>query len=104
MLVFFDDILIYNSNEHIHLDHLGKELQLLQKDNFYIQLGVSSVDYLGHVISGDRVRTDPKKIEAMKDWHIPKNMKDLRDFLGLTNYYKNLFVGMLQWLILCSNC
>ena len=40
-----------------------------------------------------RVKVDPKKIEAMKIWPPPKNIKELRGFLGLTEYYKRFVVS-----------
>jgi hypothetical protein len=44
---------------------------------------------MGHIVSKDGVRVDPKKIEVMQDWPHPKNLKILRGFLGLTSYYQN---------------
>lgn len=50
------------------------------------------VKYLGHVISGDGITTDPEKISSVQEWPISRNKKQVRSFLGFCSYYRK-FVG-----------
>jgi hypothetical protein len=93
VLVFFDDILIYSKSWEDHLQHVDKVLQLLKEQQLYAKpskcfFGVKEVEYLGHIVSHEGVKVDPNKIKAMMDWSIPKTLKNLRGFLGLTGYYR----------------
>ena len=47
-----------------------------------------SVKYLGHVVSGEGVATDPEKITAVQEWAVPETLRDLRSFIGFASYYR----------------
>ena len=49
--------------------------------------------YLGHIVSAKGIKTDPKKIEAVKNWTTPKMVTDVRSFLGFTNHYRRFIKG-----------
>ena len=51
------------------------------------ELFKSRVTYLGHIVSKNSVETDPKKIEAIKEWPVPKTVTEVQSFLGFMNYY-----------------
>ena len=44
--------------------------------------------FLGHVVSGEGIFADPRKVEAIVGWEQPKNVTEIRSFLGLAGYYK----------------
>lgn len=46
------------------------------------------VTFLGHVVSGDGVSTDPNKTEAVSTWPVPRSVTEVRSFLGLMSYYR----------------
>jgi hypothetical protein len=93
VLVFFDDILIYSHSWADHLRHLRAVLTELRQHHLLIKrskcaFGVTSISYLGHIISEDGVAMDAAKVQAIHDWPVPHSARAVRGFLGLAGYYR----------------
>nr|GEV23328.1 hypothetical protein [Tanacetum cinerariifolium] len=85
VLVLFDDILVYSPNLESHIQHLTLVLQEMRSHTLFAKksrcvFGERRVEYLGHVISYEGVATDHTKIQAMQQWPILANLKQLRGF------------------------
>ncbi|GJP42518.1 hypothetical protein CLOM_g2071, partial [Closterium sp. NIES-68] len=96
VVVYLDDILIYSRDMKQHVEHLRRVFEILRRERFYVKLSKSEfalekVQFLGHMVSAQGVHVDPKKIEAVRTWKTPENVKELQQFLGFANYY-NRFV------------
>ncbi|WVZ77328.1 LOW QUALITY PROTEIN: hypothetical protein U9M48_025207 [Paspalum notatum var. saurae] len=93
VLVFVDDILVYSKTLEEHVQHLQEVFQILSQHQLFLKrskcsFATQSLEYLGHIISGAGVSTDPSKIEAIANWSVPTDLKQLRGFLGLSGYYR----------------
>jgi hypothetical protein len=93
VLIFMDDILIYSETLEQHYVLLKQVFDIIRENQFFVKLSKCSfvqqiIGYLGHCISTEGVATEPSKILAVKQWPIPKSVKELRGFLGLTGYYR----------------
>ncbi|GJP84393.1 hypothetical protein CLOP_g14451, partial [Closterium sp. NIES-67] len=96
VVVYLDDILIYSRDMKQHVEHLRRVFEILRRERFYVKLSKSEfalekVQFLGHMVSAQGVHVDPTKIEAVRSWKTPENVKELQQFLGFANYY-NRFV------------
>jgi hypothetical protein len=97
-LVFIDDILVYSKMEDEHEEHLKIVLKTLRKHKLYAKFDKCNfyqgrIQYLGHVISEEGIVVDPEKIRAIMEWHIPKDVADIRSFMGITDYYRRFIEG-----------
>lgn len=95
-LVFVDDILCVSKTFQEHLVHLKNIFEKFRNANMTINIaksefGKEEVKFLGHVISTKEISTDPEKIEAIQKFPAPRNIKQLKSFLGLANYYSKFF-------------
>lgn len=93
ILDVFDDILVYSPNEDTHAKHLSMVLNVLRENQLFANekkcvFGQSRINYLGHWVSKRGVEVDGDKVKAMVNWPSPKNVMELRGFLGLTGYYR----------------
>lgn len=93
VLIFMDDILIYSSTMEEHCVLLTKVFDIIREHQFFVKLSKCSfaqqeIEYLGHCISAAGIATEPSKVQAVQHWPVPRNLKELRVFLGLTGYYR----------------
>jgi hypothetical protein len=98
VIVFLDDILVYSKSEEEHDQHLRMVLQVLREHKLYAKLSKCSfyqekIHYLGHIISKEGIVVDPKNIEGIREWPVPKNVIEVRSFMGLLGYYRRFIVG-----------
>ena len=92
-LIYLDDILVHSRTISEHLERLEQVLQRIQGAGLKLKPAKccffqQSVPFLGHVVSGEGISTDPEKIEAVRNWKPPTNLKALRSFLGFCGYYR----------------
>jgi hypothetical protein len=93
VVVYLDDILIFSKTLEEHVKHIDLVLTALKRSKLYAGIkkcafGLKETEFLGHIIGSNRIKMDPKKVAAVQDWPVPRNVHDVRAFLGLTGYYR----------------
>jgi len=59
--------------------------------------------FLGHVLSGDGIEVQAEKVKAVRDWPVPKNISELRSYLGMVSYYRKFIPGFANTAAPCIN-
>ena len=92
-LIYIDDIIVFSSTFQEHLDRLERVflklqdagLKLRSEKCHFVQIAVK---YLGHVVSAEGICPDPAKTEVVVSYPVPTNAKEVKQFMGLCNYYR----------------
>ena len=92
-LVYLDDVIIFSKTIDDHINHIQAVLKLLKEAGLKIKLSKCTflrqeVEYLGHIVSNEGIKPDPKKQLAIDQFPVPKNVDQVRSFLGLAGYYR----------------
>ena len=92
-IVYLDDIIVFSDTKEEHLKRLEAVFQKLMTAGLKLKptkcfFFRDEIEYLGHVVSGKGISTNPKKIEAVTKWPTPKTVYDVRSFLGFVGYYR----------------
>ena len=93
MAVFVDDLLVSTDDEKGHNEIVAEVLRRLEENDLYMKLEkcswkVNKVNFLEVVMGQGKIEMKEEKMEGVLNWPVPKTVRDIRKFLGLTNYYR----------------
>ncbi|GBP10989.1 Retrovirus-related Pol polyprotein from transposon gypsy [Eumeta japonica] len=96
--VYIDDVLIFSSTPEEHMKHIDVIFKTLKENTLKVSSEKSKffmpeVEYLGHIISHNKIHPNPEKVSVIKDYPVPTNLKSLRGFLGIASYYRKFIEG-----------
>jgi len=92
MAVFVDDVLVGTDSEEGHDEIVAEVLKWLEENNLYVKpekcsWKTSKVNFLGVIMGQRKIEMEEEKVEGVLNWPVPKTVRDVRKFLGLTNVY-----------------
>jgi transposase InsO family protein/ribonuclease HI len=98
VITYIDDCLVHSPDETTHAQHVRMALQRIRKHKLKINLEkcvfmAKEVQYLGHTLSGEGIRPGKDKTQAIKEAKPPANVKQVRSFMGLANYFRSFIPG-----------
>ena len=92
-LVYIDDIIVFGKTFDQQLERLGEVFNRIAQANLKLKPSKCSlfrrrVEFLGHVITEEGIAMQEDKVEAINTWPSPKNLTELRAFVGICGYYR----------------
>lgn len=101
VLIYFDDITVFSHSHEEHLQHLRKTFLKCRrygislnpkKSNFALKEG----KLLGHIVSANGVKIDPKRVEAIQKLSLPRSKKDIQSFIGTINFIRRFIANFAE--------
>ena len=97
-LIYIDDIIIFSKSVEEHLSHPWDVFRRLREANVKLNpkkcnFVKQTVEYLGHVVTPAGISPNPDKVRVVQEFPTPSNLNELRNFLGLANYYRRFVKG-----------
>ncbi|KAK5913555.1 hypothetical protein CgunFtcFv8_008078 [Champsocephalus gunnari] len=101
VLLYLDDVIVFSTSIEQHLQQLEMVLSRFQMKGLKAKMSKchffqKEVQYLGHRVSSEGVATDPDKISAVENWRVPRDVTEVRSFLGFCSYYRRFVKGFAQ--------
>jgi hypothetical protein len=92
---YLDDVIVFSRTIEQHAERLGHVLERFERANLLLQpskceFAKGEVKYLGYIVSRDGLKACPEKTQAIRRYPAPKNVKEVRAFLGLAGFYRKL--------------
>jgi len=96
---YLDDITIYSFEWKEHLNHIERVLQRIKAAGLTMKMSkcefaTAVIEYLGHTVGEGQVKPNRRKIQAVIDFPRPKDRKQMRQFLGIANFYRKFIPHM----------
>jgi hypothetical protein len=90
---YIDDLNVYSKTFEEHIHHLRQVFDRLREAGLKMQRTKcdfikKELEFLGHIVSTDGLKVDPAKIEKVKEWPRPRNVKEVQQFMGFVGYYR----------------
>ena len=98
VIVYLNDILIFNKSRDEHVMHVNKVLDVLRKEQLFLKMskcefGKTYLVYLGHIVGGGELKIHPSKVEVILNWTKPNTIIEVRIFLGVAQYWRKFIAN-----------
>src|SRR5277367_5602869 len=108
ILVYLDDINIFSTTFEEHLKHLKEILERFRRANLKLNMEKchfcqKELTFLEHTISTEGILPDPTKVDKVKNFAVPINLTELKEFIGLASYY-HYFIQDFSTIVKPINC